>query len=111
MSDIIIEPFNSKQHDRQLFNCGIEVLNVYLKQKANQEQKKRLNLTYVAIKSSDTLPKPILGYYTLSNSSVALHTVQTELKKHTDIMKYHILQQFLNMKILINGTYFRKPRY
>ena len=87
MSDIIIEPFNSKQHDRQLFNCGIEVLNVYLKQKANQEQKKRLNLTYVAIKSSDTLPKPILGYYTLSNSSVALHTVQTELKKHIKHLK------------------------
>ena len=82
MSDIIIEPLNSKQHDRQLFDCGIEVLNVYLKQKANQEQKKRLNLTYVATKTSDTLPKAILGYYTLSNSSLALYTVQTEFKKH-----------------------------
>lgn len=82
MSSIIIESLNPKQHDRQAFDCGIEVLNVYLKQRANQEQNKRLNLTYVAVQPTDTIPKAIVGYYTLSNSSLALYAVQAEFKKH-----------------------------
>jgi len=81
MTEIAIEKLNTSKHNREDFNCGIEVLNVYLKQRANQEQKKRLTVTYVAVKP-DQAPSPVFGYYTLSNSSLALYMVQSELKKH-----------------------------
>ena len=59
----------------------MDVLNVYLKTRANQEQKKRLNVTYVAIDFQSKHLKRILGYYTLSNSSIALHACGAEIKK------------------------------
>lgn len=80
MRNIIIEKLNTELHDRDVFDCGIDVLNVYLNQRANQEQKKRLNVTHVAV-HGDHSPKPIIGYYTLSNSSIALNSMQPEFKK------------------------------
>ena len=80
MSGVIIEKMDAARHNRENFDCGVEVLNVFLKQRANQEQKKRLNVTYVAVQGQN-ISKPILGYYTLSNSSLSLYMVQEELKK------------------------------
>lgn len=78
---MIIEKLDTSKHDRELFDCGLEVLNVFLKQRAYQEQKKRLNITYVAIENKES-PKPILGYYTLSNSALALSVLEPNFKKH-----------------------------
>lgn len=80
MHTINIEKLNIELHDRQIFDCGIDVQNVYLKQRANQEQKKRLKITQVAVLNNDS-PKPIVGYYTLSNSSIALNLMHPEFKK------------------------------
>lgn len=82
MHNIILEQLNTESHDREVFDCGIDVLNFYLKQRANQEQKKRLNVTHVAVHKKNVSPSPIIGYYTLSNSSVALNAMQPELRKH-----------------------------
>lgn len=78
MNDLVIETLNTQLHDRDVFDCGVEVLNAYLKHRANQEQKKRLNVVHVAVRGHSS-PKSIIGYYTLSNSSIAPNLMQPEL--------------------------------
>lgn len=63
-----IEPLQ-KHHDRTQFDCGVEVLNEYLKRYAKQEQQRRTAVVLVLVEGDD--PR-VLGYYTLSQSSVLL---------------------------------------
>lgn len=80
MTDYLIEKLDTRYHDRDHFDCGIEILNVYLKNRANQEQKKHLNITYVAVSArSETETKKIIGYFTLSNSSIQQVFLPSEL--------------------------------
>ena len=61
----ITEPLSEK-HDRKEFSCGEEVLNLYLRQYAKQDQKRRVAAVFV-------LPgekKVIKGYYTLSSTQI-----------------------------------------
>jgi GNAT superfamily N-acetyltransferase len=53
-------------HDRGSFDCGIEPLNVYLKQYALQNQKKGIVRNYVTC-----LDRRVVGYYSLAYGSVA----------------------------------------
>ncbi len=59
------ELLNSKQHNRNQFDCGTSVLNIYLQRIANQDQKKNLSRIYVLAKESQ-----IVGYYSISAHSV-----------------------------------------
>lgn len=54
-----------KSHDRNAFDCGVPVLNDYLKQYAFQNQKKNAARTYVAMRGNR-----VVGYYTLAYGSV-----------------------------------------
>ena len=58
-----------KHHDRTRFDCGIEALNRYLKQNARQELDRRAAAVFVLVENANP---QILGYYTLSQSSVLL---------------------------------------
>lgn len=72
-SDYLIEKLDKGLHDRDGFDCGVEVLNLYLQKRANQEQRKRLNVTYIIRKKSDCNQNDksiICGFYTLSNSAI-----------------------------------------
>jgi len=82
LSKWIIEKLDVKKHNRDSFDCGVDVLNVYLKIRANQEQKKRLNVTYVAVSKEGSTRKDIVGYYTLSNSAIALYVVNENVRRH-----------------------------
>lgn len=64
--DLIIEQLDTNCHDRKNFDCGVEALNIFLKQHANQNQIKNISKTYVAIVTSTNNHKKIYGYYTLS---------------------------------------------
>lgn len=79
MSDYLIEKLDVKKHDREKFNCGVPVLNSYLRVRANQEQKKRLNVVYVAVPESKK--KRIIGYCTMSNGSIALSKMTPGFRK------------------------------
>jgi predicted N-acetyltransferase YhbS len=54
------EPLD-KNHDRSLFDCGVEPLNEYLKRYALQNQKKNAARTYVVTVNE----RSVVGYYTL----------------------------------------------
>lgn len=81
MSEWVVEKLNVKHHDRAVFDCGLDVLNHYLRTRANQEQTKRLNVTYVLCPSDAAKPKSILAYYTMSNSAMARSVASDGLRK------------------------------
>lgn len=55
------------QHDRSSFDCGVPVLNDWLRQRAGQFDRRDLARTYVAVRPAETA---VIGYYALSSHSV-----------------------------------------
>ena len=72
-----------KHHDRTRFDCGSESLNQYLKQLAKQEQQRRTAAVFVLVREDDP---QVLGYYTLSQSSVLLSELPAS--RHKKLPRY-----------------------
>lgn len=53
-------------HDRERFDCGVDALNLYLRQVARQHIAKDIARTYVLVDEESRAPKPVLGFFTLS---------------------------------------------
>lgn len=78
---IRLEPLTG-HHDRNGFDCGVEVLNVWLKQTALQHQGKGISRTFVAVPADESAMQAwarsgyaleangILGFYTLTSAFV-----------------------------------------
>ena len=56
----------SSTHKKEFFNCGVQLLDDYLKRQAKQDVKRKLSACFVLPGEADL----IKGYYTLSSSSV-----------------------------------------
>jgi hypothetical protein len=70
----------TRQHDRAIFDCGVPVLNEYLRRYARQNHEGGGAKTFVAI--SPQMPTSILGYYTISPGAIAFaKTPETITKK------------------------------
>ena len=69
LSPLTIELLDRHVHDPHGFDCGVEDLNHYLKAIADRHAKKGYSQTWVAVPRPGT--GPILGYYTLSTTSVS----------------------------------------
>ena len=54
------EQLDTKKHQREHFNCGVDALNIYLQWFANQDQKRNLTRIYVLAER-----KCIIGYYSI----------------------------------------------
>ena len=67
----------NKSHNRTHFDCGKESLNIYLKHQASQDIKKKLAVCFVLIDKSDI----VIGYYTLSNSSIPQKDIPIEFSR------------------------------
>lgn len=65
-------------HNRSNFDCGNEMLNNYLKFQAGQDMKRKLAVCFVYI---NTRSQQIIGYYTLSNTSIPLDYFPDSIKK------------------------------
>src|SRR5471030_1987659 len=61
---MLIEPL-TRRHDRSAFSCGVEALDLYLKNFARQHAKANISRTYVAAET-----KRIFGFYSLSMSGI-----------------------------------------
>ena len=67
-------------YDRQSFDCGRSELNDWLRQVANQHQKKGLSKTFVAVREEE--PTCICAYYALTLSELdSLHLPEAWRKK------------------------------
>ena len=58
----IIEPLN-KSHNREQFDCGVEILNQFLRSTARQHIKKGISRTFVL---SEQDSQTIIGFFTLT---------------------------------------------
>ncbi len=67
-----------KKHNRKDFDCGKELLNIYLKNQAGQDIKRKLSACFV-LTEKDT--NSIKGYYTLSNNSIPLNNFSAQIQK------------------------------
>lgn len=77
VASLRIEPLNNS-HDRSLFDCGVEALDRYLKELAKQELQRRTAAVFVLVREGKS---SILGYYTLSQSSVLLADLPERRRK------------------------------
>lgn len=67
-----------KKHDRSSFDCGKALLNNYIKNQAGQDIKRKLSACFVL---TDEETNSILGYYTLSNSSIPLNNFPEQIRR------------------------------
>ena len=67
-----------KDHNRKDFDCGNATLNIYLRNQAGQDVKRKLSACFVLPDSDTTLIK---GYYTLSNNSIPLQSFSQEVRR------------------------------
>ena len=71
MNNLRFEKLDPQKHDRNNFDCGEQNLNIFLKVYASQQQKQGFCTTYVCTSDDDPKKaKTILGYYTISASSI-----------------------------------------
>ncbi len=70
---------NKDLHDRDSFDCGVDVLNHYLMMMANQQAGRDNSRTYVITPTDQ--PHRIIGYYTLTMSSIDLTGLPTAIQK------------------------------
>ncbi len=64
-------------HDRGTFSCGVPALDRYLREQAGQDARRRVTAPFVAIADGTK----IVGFYTLSATSIELTDVPAALAK------------------------------
>lgn len=67
-----------KHHDRKAFRCGSEPLERYFRERATQDEQRRLALCFVAVAEQDDA---VAGFYTLAATSIALDGLPVERAK------------------------------
>lgn len=76
LATVRIQPL-SAEHDRGAFSCGVPALDRYLREQARQDARRRVAAPFVA--TADGMR--VLGFYTLSATSIQLTDVPAALAK------------------------------
>ena len=79
-----IEPLDKAKHDRAAFCCEHELLNIYIREQANQDVRKRVAAVYILTPDGKT----IAGYYTLSQYAIDAGQLPDELARKLRIPRY-----------------------
>lgn len=88
-------------HNRNLFDCGEESLNTYLRKQAGQEERKFISSVYVAVpKNIDS--SEVMGFYTLSAAQIELSEVPAEMAQ--TLPRYPFLPAFRVGRLAVNKT-------
>jgi len=91
---------DSKKHQRENFNCGVESLNRYIKKIASQDLKRKAATVFVLIESST---KNVIGYYTLSSFSLEL--TEIEPMKAKKLPRYPLLPATMLGRLAVDKGY------
>lgn len=86
-------------HIRQEFDCGISELSDYLKKQSTQDSKRKVAVTYVL--TEDDLEK-VVGYYTLSSSTIELTKLPIEVSKK--LPRYPLVPATLIGRLAVDKT-------
>ena len=90
----------AKHHNRNDFSCGNQQLDRYLQITASQDRKRNIAVPYVAI---DLARDRIIGYYTLSMTSINLGELPESLTKK--LPKYPLIGVTLIGRLAISENY------
>jgi GNAT superfamily N-acetyltransferase len=77
MPEVAVEAFEASKHKRDGFSCGEPSLDAFLQKLVSQYDKRRLGKTYVAVDPESR----VVGYYTLSSSSIPFAKIPHDRKK------------------------------
>lgn len=72
-------PLDKKRHNRKDFDCEVNALNDYLHSMANQHSLKDNTRTYILENSEN--PSDLVGYYTLTMTTIELSKLPAKLQK------------------------------
>ena len=76
---MITVPLDKKKHKRNLFDCGVDALNNHLCVMASQQSDKDNTRTFVLEDMQN--PESIIGYYTLTMTTLDLSLLPQKLQK------------------------------
>lgn len=95
----LFEPLG-KHHDRVAFNCGIDVLNRYIREQAGQDSTKKIAATFVLIGNT---PVKIAGYYSLSSTSINVGELPEAVAKK--LPRYPLMPATLIGRLAVDRRY------
>lgn len=95
----LFEPLG-KHHDRVAFNCGIDVLNRYIREQAGQDSTKKIAATFVLIGNT---PVKIAGYYSLSSTSINVGELPEAVAKK--LPRYPLMPATLIGRLAVDRHY------
>lgn len=76
----VVEPL-ARDHDREHFDCGVDALNIFLRQTARQHQERGISRTFVLTEGDASNPKPILAFFTLAATEGFTDRLAPEIAK------------------------------
>ncbi|MCC0179891.1 GNAT family N-acetyltransferase [Waterburya agarophytonicola K14] len=91
---------DSKRHQRENFDCGVESLNGYIKKIASQDLKRKAATVFVSIDSST---QNVTAYYTLSSFSLELTEIEPRLTKK--LPRYPLLPATMLGRLAVDKQY------
>lgn len=75
----LVMALDTKHHNRAVFDCGVEPLNLYLQQQAGQNIKQNIARVFVAVATTES---PVIqGYYSLSAAQIARDDLPVSVAK------------------------------
>lgn len=95
-----VEPL-TRRHNRAAFSCGVEELDRYLRQHANQDRRRFVTAVYVLVPVADE--GTIAGYYTLSSCELELAEVPQSFAAR--LPRYPALPAILLGRLAIDQRY------
>lgn len=93
-----IEVLNDR-HVRKHFRCGVEALDRYLQTQAGQDNRRRIAACFVLTEKDSA---DVLGYYTLSATSIALTDLPSELSKR--LPRYPVVPATMMGRLAVDSS-------
>ncbi|MEG3834052.1 MULTISPECIES: GNAT family N-acetyltransferase [unclassified Microcoleus] len=97
---LTIELLDSSRHHRELFCCGQDSLDNYIRKQASQDLKKKVAIVFVLVESPNT---DVIAYYTLSAYTIELADLNESFAKK--LPRYPLLPATLLGRLAVDRTY------
>lgn len=87
------------RHDRSQFDCGNAALDGYLRERASQDMRRRLNSCFVAVDEAGALA----GYYTIAATSVPIDKLSAERARR--LPRYPVVPAVLLGRLAVSRSH------
>lgn len=98
--EYVVEQLDKQKHDREVFSCGIDALDAYLKGQATQDVRRKVAVAYVLARPNTN---SIIGYYTISTTSIETTQLPETITKR--LPRYEALPAMLMGRLAIDQQY------